>query len=354
MAKRKSGMFSGRTSRSMELPKSSYGYLKIPEDINVFKPEGNTDVIFDILPYRVTDPAHLDGKKYAEDAVQGELWWKRPLKTHRIQGEDITVVCPTTFGKKCPICEDFNRLRKAKEEWENIKDLQPKDRTIFIICIIDASECDVDYPVGSICIMDQSYHLFTKYLHEETDRHVDYDNFPDPYDGLSLKVYFREKKLGKKNSFIEAGKIDFIEREEQYDEEFLDTLPKLDDIIEVKDYKEIQALYAGMSDMDEDDIDDKELEEDSPRREKKTLARPSTRKAPRRTEDKEEDPTERPLRTRPRKEEESTGEESTRRAPRAQKCPYDHIFGEDFDQYKDCDDCKLWDDCKEKYQTLAN
>ena len=83
MAKKKEGMFSGRTRRSMEKPRSSYGYLKVPEDVNVFKAEGDSEIIFDIVPYTVSDPNHIDNKKYDDDAIVGNPWWKRPMFTPR-------------------------------------------------------------------------------------------------------------------------------------------------------------------------------------------------------------------------------------------------------------------------------
>ena len=73
MAKKKSSMFGGRTARSMEKSKNAYGYLKLPENISMFKPEGGTEIIIDILPYPVTDSEHMDNKKYADDAVVGDI-----------------------------------------------------------------------------------------------------------------------------------------------------------------------------------------------------------------------------------------------------------------------------------------
>ena len=155
MARKKKNRFAGRTGRSMEKSRNSYGYLKLEGDVNVFKPEGGTEVVFDILPYKVTDPDHLDNKKYEEDAIVGEYWWKRPLKVHKNVGpEDLSVVCPTTFGKKCPICEYGSRRRKEGAEWEELKEIFPKDRSLFLINMLDSEECEVDYTEGEIHVLD--------------------------------------------------------------------------------------------------------------------------------------------------------------------------------------------------------
>jgi hypothetical protein len=352
MAKKKQGMFSGRTARSMEKPKNAYGYLKIPNDVNVFKPEGGTEVIFDIIPYPVNDAAHMDNRKYEDDAQVGNFWWKRPVKVHKNVGpEEVAIVCPTTIGKKCPICEYGSQRRKAGDEWDDIKDIFPKDRTIFLVSIVDASECEVDYPSGDVYLMDVSYHTFTKYLLEEVDRAIDNDNFPDPYDGMSLKVFFRTKKIGK-NPFTEAGKIDFVSREEQYTEEFMGTLPSLDDALVIKNYKEISALYFGMEDLEEDDVDKDEIideVEEVPERKKKTTSRKTPRTPEKKepvAEEEQSEPEPKPTpKPTPRKKKE---EEPTRTAS-TQTCPVKLKFGVDFDQYNECDNCKVWDDCKEAF-----
>ena len=349
MAKSKSGMFRGRTARSMEKPKNAYGYLKIPNELNVFKPEGGTEVIFDILPYPVTDKNHMDNRKYEDDAQEGNFWWKRPVKVHKNVGpEEVSMICPTTIGLKCPICEYGAQRRKAGDEWDEIKDIFPKDRTIFLVGIVDAAECEIDYPAGDIYLMDMSYHTFTKYLLEEVDRAIDNDNFPDPYDGLSLKVFFRSKKIGK-NPFVEAGKIDFEEREAQYDEDFINTLPSLDDALIIKDYKELHALYFGMEDLDESDTDTAELIDENKvtsKREKKTTSR-STPRTTKKETPVEKKPTPKAKTPTPKKKTADANEAAT------PKCPVDLKFGVDFDQYNECDTCKVWDDCKEANKEVS-
>jgi hypothetical protein len=346
MAKKKQGMFAGRTARSMEKPKNAYGYLKIPNELNVFKTEASTEVVFDILPYPVTDKNHMDNRKYEDDAQEGNFWWKRPIKVHKNVGpEDTTIICPTTIGQKCPICEHGSQRRKAGDEWEEIKDIFPKDRTIFLICIVDASECEIDYPVGEVFLLDQSYHTFTKYLLEEVDRAIDNDNFPDPYDGLSLRVFWRGKKIGK-NNFNEAGKIDFEEREVQYEEDFVNQLPSLDDTLIILDYKEIQALYFGMEDLDDTDVDKEQLEEETtsaPKREKKTTSSRSTPRNTKKETTSEKKPT-------PKKKETPSPDKKSE----TPTCPVEGLtFATDFDQYNECDTCEIWDACKEA-NTEAN
>lgn len=379
-------MFAGRTGRSMEKPKNAYGYLNLAEDVNVFKPEGGTEVVFDILPYKVTDPNHIDNKKYEEDAVVGDFWWKRPVKVHRDVGPDsATLICPTTFGDKCPICEYGAQRRKAGAEWEELKEIFPKDRSLFLINMIDSSECEVDYTEGELHVMDQSDYLFLEALDDEIKRDIDNEGFPDPYDGLSIRIYFKKKKFGK-NSYAEASKIDFEERDEQYDDAYLDTVPSLDDMLKVLPYEEIEALYMGMEGMDdtvdevedvsdrraarrksgerrtrkprtkkEDDevetIDDEPEEEKKPRRTRKPAAeaeeKPKRTRKPRTTKPKEE-PEPEPEAEEP---EEKPKPRRTRKPKVEDKCPHGHRFGIDTDTQDACDTCKIWDDCMDEKES---
>jgi len=405
MAKKKSNRFAGRTARSMEKTKNDFGYLKLPENVTVFKPEGSTEIVFDVLPYRVTDPNHMDNKKYKEDAVEGELWWKKPIRVHRDVGPDgVSVICPTTVGKPCPICEDGARKRKAGVEWDELKEIFPKNRTLFLINPVDFGDCEVDYEEGELHLMDQSDYLFLNFLEEELKRDIDNEGFPDHEDGLSLQVYWRGKKLGK-NKYSEASKIDFVERDEQYDDEYVDDLPSLDDMIKILPYKEIEALYLGMEGMDDDDEDHETLadDDDEPRTHKRKTPRSSrssstrkerpsrkTREEPEPEVEKEPEPEveepyedpgvekkasrraartpakEKPARRSTRKPKEEEIEEaevveevveekkkparrSSRAAkPKENKCPFDHQFGEDTDAFDDCDKCKIWEECKDE------
>jgi len=387
MAKKKQSMFGGRTRRSMEKSTTNYGYLNLAEDVNMFKPEGATEVVFDIIPYPVTDKNHMDNKKYADDAVVGELWWKRPIKIHRDVGpEGVTVICPTTIGEKCPICEYGGKRRKEGADWnDELKDIFPKNRTLFLIVPVDADECEVDYTPGEIHVMDQSDHNFLEFLDEEVGRDIDNEDFPNPYNGKSLQVYFRKKKLGKKVTYAEASKIDFIDREEQYDDDFMAEVPSLDDMMIIHTYKELEALYFGMGELD-DDIDDQELEEE-PKEERRRSSRSHSRKS----EDEEEKPRTRTRKTRskpepeeePEEEDEEEKEEkpvTRRRKPKPKpepeeeeeqeeeeekpktrtrkpresknKCPFGHKFGEDNDAFDDCDKCDKWDDCADEKDNM--
>jgi hypothetical protein len=342
----------------MEKPKFNFGYLKLPEEMDFFKPEGGTEIIMDIVPYIVTDPNHLDKRKNSEDANEGEMWWKRPVRVHRDVGPEMEVViCPTTFGDKCPICEYANQQKREGAEWDDIQNIFPKNRSIMYVVPLDTAELEKDYKEGEVHIMDISDKNFTEILKQRVLRDISNEGFPDPEDGLSLKMFFNPKKF-KKVTFGELANVEFIDREEQYGDEFVEGLPSLDDLLEVHDYNTLKTMYFGMEGMD-DEIDETPFAEDEedtkPKRTRKT------------TRQREEDaPEEKPKRTRKPKEDpepEPEPEEETKPArkkparkkptPKEDKkeCPHKLKFGEDFDQYDVCDDCELWEDCKEANKT---
>ena len=397
-------MFGGRTRRSMEKVRNDFGYLKVPSDVNVFKAEGGTEVVFDIVPYIVTDERHIDNKKYADDAVVGSPWWKRPLKVHKNVGPDeIKVVCPTTFGKKCPICEYGTKRRKEGADWDELKEIFPQDRSLFAIVPIDTEECEVTYEAGEVHLFDFVDYYFLQTLIEEVSRDVDFEEFPNPYAGFSLQIRFKAEKFGKAN-YASVSRIDIVERDEQYDEAFLKTIPQLDDLIKLHTYKELEAMYFGQEDLADIEEDEEELEEEKPARSerrkkavrkpvkeeveedeedeeeeepvKKTPARkkkPARKPDPEPEEDEDEEveedeeeledeEEEEPVKKAPakkapakkapvKKNSEPAEEENAARSARGAKkerCPFSHRFGVDTDKFDDCDDCVLWDSCTDE------
>ena len=347
MTKHKKGMFSGRASRSMEKPSFNYGYLKLPEDVNAFKPEGGTEVTFDIVPYYVKDEKHLDNQKHKDDATVGELWWKKSIRVHRDVGPDgVQIICPTTQGDRCPICEYGKMLRKEGKEWEEVKEIFPKNRTLFFIVPIDASDCEEDYTEGEVHVMDVSDHLFVEALDDEVKADLDYEDFANPWYGFSIKARFKEESLGKVK-YASTSRIDFVERAKQYDDEFIDSLPCLDDFIKVLTYEEIQALmdYTG-------EVDDVAEEEDE-RPKRKSPKRPAKKQdEPEEVEEVDEVPEEEPE-EKPKPKPKPKPKARTPKSKEELVCPHSDDgleFGVDTDKYDVCDDCKIWKQCNAEFQ----
>jgi len=340
MATRKKSNFKGKTTRNATTQKNasaSYGYLNLPKGVNIFNPDPGSKITLDLLPYLVTDPHHPDRDEEYEIAIEGSQWYKRPFKMHRNVGvDDDRVVCPTSFGKKCPICEYMKKQIAEGADKEDTKPLRPKRRNLYIVVPLGSRKHDEE-----VHIWDMSQHLFQTLLNDELEEDERYGVFPELENGLSLKIRFDTSTVGSSKEFAEASRIDFIERDQQYEEDMIDELPNLDEVLVVLSYKELEKKFF---EMDDDENPDDEFTEDTAdesvaekssgiRRKGKT-----TKKGEEKEEEKEDDPKEdSPKRTRSR----TTNSKATGDG----ECPYGYTFGKSCETEAECDDCPVWSDC---------
>jgi len=334
---------------------NAYGYLNLTRDVNMFSPEPGSRVKLDFLPYEVTDPKHPDLNPDAEIAVKGSLWYKRPFSTHRNIGvKNESVICLASVGKKCPICEYRQKRIKAGADSEETDALKPSRRNLYVVVPLDSKKHEVKPHV-----FDISQYLFQELLNEELAEDDENGIFPSLEEGLTLKIRFDSKTIGNSQPFAEASRIDFIERDDQYEEKILDEVPNLDEILNVLSYEELQAKLlevdneetgGKLKDEEEEEDDDKptrsssrtrgtrdkEEEEDDDKPVRRTIT--STQRSSRKDEETEENE-EKPSRTR---------SSSKREEPKEDECPSGHVFGRDFEKEKykkDCETCEKWDDC---------
>lgn len=227
--------------------------LSLAEGVELHKPEKGRES-FDVLPYRVSVDTHPEVKK-------GDLWFERTYLAHRNVGpEEAFIICPRTIGKKCPICEEYNRLKKDPDADEDVvKGLRAKERQLFNIRL--EGEDDVK-------LLDISTFLFGQLLEAEI-REGNEDNaaFAELKGGKTLKVRWDQKKMGKQE-FVEASRIDFIDREDLDEDEILEAVQDLDKILIIHTYEEIEKMMAGGADEepeeDKEDKDDETEEDDVP------------------------------------------------------------------------------------------
>lgn len=248
--KKGTSRFKGRVREDAKKRKkgASYGYLVIPQGVDVFNPEPDSTVKMDIMPYEVTDKKHPD----SPIAEVGELWYKRPFKIHRDIGvEQDKVVCPTSFGKKCPICEHRAKLVREGGNQKEIDALKTSNRNLYAV-IIKGKKGD-----DKVHLFDFSDHNFQKVFEDQlSDLYPDqFEVFPDHEEGYTLAVIFAEDSfMGYK--FPKPTRFDFIERKEQYDDSILEKIPKLDECLALLSYDELRAKFYEI----EEDEDDEEEE----------------------------------------------------------------------------------------------
>lgn len=366
MAKKpKTSRFAGRVKDNAQKTKAtgaSYGYLNLPKGISVFSPEPGGKCHLDFMPYVVSAERHPDGIE------PGDIWYKRPFKAHRNIGADKTsVICLTSIGKKCPVCEYRAQMIKDGREKAETDALKPSSRNLYIVIPKKNKKLE-EKPH----ILDISQAMFQNLLAEELEENDANEVFPDLEQGLTLKIRWDSKTIGGSKPFAEASRIDFEDRDEAYSEDIMEEIPDLDAMLNILSYKELEKKFLEMED-----------EEDEEEKPKPTTSRKS--KNPEPEDEEDDDAPEPPKRAKkstpppdPEDEEEEeevcvacqgsgknskggecricsgTGEKKEPEAPKkktdakpGKKCPFNHTFGTDCEKYDSCDDCDLWDECIE-------
>ena len=228
--------------RARERVEKTSNHINLPNNIGFMKPRMNETMRLDFLLYEVKEDAHPD------KIPAGELWYQRPYLVHRnIGAGNASIVCPGSFGKKCPICEERERLiedgyDKHKDE---IKALRPSDRRLFYA--IDLKEPD------KILLYDVAdYKNFPDLLDKEINAgKEEWAAFPDLADGFTLAVRFSSDKIGGGRPFPVADRIDF-EKRGAYDEAILDEMPDLGECLVQMSYDQIEKIFLMIDDADID------------------------------------------------------------------------------------------------------
>jgi hypothetical protein len=284
--------FKGKVANSARRDQSGGGtkYLKLPKGISLFKPEpGSKSVLLDFLPYIVSNPKHPDRDVESKSAMEGSPWWRLPYKVHKNigAGNGETVVCLQSIGKKCPVCIKREELRNSDADEDEVKALNSSDRVLYVVIPIKNKKYE-----ETVHVLDISFAMFGKLLKEELDEKEENEVFPQLEGGKTLRVRFSSKSIGKGKPFPEATKIEFEERESDYDEEIMEESPCLDDMLRILSYKELQAKFLENEDEDDggdlDDEDDEE-EDEKPSRTKKSLKKKPTKKKVEDDDDDEEE-----------------------------------------------------------------
>lgn len=340
MAKKKTSKFKSAVvgnTQQQQKQGAQYGHLNLPKGVSVFKEEPGGKAALDFLPYEVTDHNHPDRNDALGIAVPEELWYKRPYRLHRNIGmNNDSAVCPGSIGKKCPVCEYRGKLLKEGSNYQDdeVKALKPSLRNLYIV--IPKGMKDYDEKAH---IWDISQFLFQDALNEEIEENEDNGIFPDLEVGLTLRIRFSKEEFGK-NKFAKTSRIDFDERNEQYDEKILKQIPNLDEVLTVPSYKQLEAQFFELEDEpkpEEEPEGEDEPEERPERKKKKANPEPKEQESEEEEEESEEEPEPEPVEaeSKPKKESEN-------------KCPYGYRFGVDIDEYDECDECDLWDECIEE------
>ncbi len=261
MTKKAKMNFRGKVVKSAERRQranSSTRHLNLPQGMKMFIPDPDGTVYLDFLPYLVTETDHPDKNEEDKVAIKGSYWWERPYRLHRnIGAEPESVVCLSSFKKKCPICTERTKMRNEDAEEDDIKALNSSDRNLYIV-IPRRSKKYEEVPY----IFDISQYNFGDLLFKELKENPKYEIFPDPEKGYTLKIRFDAKTIGTSKPFPEANRIDFIKRSEAIDEDLLEDLPELSELLIEYSYKELKAKFQEVASEDDGEEDGGDLHED--------------------------------------------------------------------------------------------
>lgn len=277
---------------------------------------------------------------------EGDYTYVLELKVHRDVGdvEGQMVVCPKeNFRKPCPICEHRAQLsREGDADDDLIKALRPSSypRSIYnVICYDSRREED-----KGVQVWHTSNYLFEQHLlklaegpkRRGSSAPDSFVEFACPVEGKSISFSTEGKKMNTKHMALQ-----FLDRDYEIDDETLESAHVLDELVEFPSYDEIYQMYWGEDADAGDDVEDEE--EERPRRSRRSSAPRSRRRQSKKEEpeDAEEDEYE---------DEWEDGEEEEAEAEADDECPAGGVFGEDCNQYDECEDCEIWDDCYEATQ----
>lgn len=371
---------------------STYGYLKLPKGVGLFK-ERKGRIQLDVIPYPITNEKHADICSDAGIEV-GVLWYKSPFKVHRDigAGDGQTVVCPTTVGLPCPICEYRNRRAKEGADRDELKALKTSSRNLY--AVIPRKDKEMD---ETIHIWNTSQFFVQDAINNELEEDEELYEFPDLENGYRLNIRFDEESF-MGNKYYRPSRIDFDDRD-PLPPSILDNVPKLDDCLAILSYAELSAMLFQIDTDDVEIEDDCEVEETRPRRRRKSVVveedeneemeeqedfeedeneEIEEKTPPRRRrksvikeveveeEQEEEEDVEEQEEEKPRKVESAKGSNRIRERKTAKvteepeieeesnetttKCPFGHYFGIDNDKVpKDCNKCDVWDDCYDAF-----
>lgn len=306
------------------------------EEVSFFQPKKGKQSI-DIIPFEAKTDSFPKLQK-------GDIDYVMDFFVHYDvgPGKDRFLCLQKTCGLPCPVCEESDMLKEQEGDEKIIEALRPRRRVLYNVI-------DINNEDKGIQLFETSHYLFEKELLEEAGADEELIIFSDIEDGRTIKFRASEKKFGG-NSFTEFKSFTFEERDEPYEDDIIDEAYSLDKIINVPDYQTVYDSLHGINhttEEDEEDEDEEEVEE-KPSRKSKGKSKSKKKKSsladdsaiPFDNDEEEED----------EDEEEAPKKKGKKKSKKKKKsddneCPSGYTFGEDCDEYDECLDCEVWEEC---------
>ena len=158
------------------------------------------------------------------------------------------LLAPSQFGKRDPIQELINKLRDegTKESYEMAKKLYPKMR-VYAACIVRGEESE------GVKLWGFGKTVYQKLLALMLDE--DYGDITDPFEGRDVNVVC-SKNPGQQWAMTEVtprGKETKLSKDSKQAKQWLDNLPDVDSIFQLKSYDELSKIINDwLADGDEE------------------------------------------------------------------------------------------------------
>ena len=331
---------------------SNVNYLNLPKGLDIFRVDEDVKKLkIDILLYKVTDKNHPDADFNEGVAVENSLWYRRPIDIHQGVGiNNLSFVCPSMFGKKCPICEYRKKRIDEGADKEEFKKYYPQHRSIYLIIprafYSKSNDRWESYKEDHLYIWNISNKNFQDELEAALEDSPENYSFACYKGGKTLVLSLKWEKLGK-TTFPVVKHIEFVDRED-YDENEADKLPSLDNIFNIPSYDELKAKFF--------EIDDTEVNENVEPVEDDEIVAPAITRLTKSVEyesvepkkmvrnikvDEDEDEDALPF----VKDENEPPFAKPTKVETKGKCPFGFKFG-DYGKHDECDsDCDVWEEC---------
>lgn len=240
-----------RTRQAAQGGNFASAFFKLPKDVKVWFPEKKGTYDIDILGYEATLEAHPDRKL---DVAPGTLWWRMPFVIFRHVGvADQSIVSAASVGEDCPMMEEYRSLAENyKDNKQAINDLQMQKWMAFAIRDPD-DEDKVAVFASSIGKFWGADAGLKNELDQTDESNLEFYEYGDGK-GRTLRVRFSDIDFtggdGKSADYLGATKIEFVPREDLDESEWIDKVPALDAILNVRPYDEVKRLWLGIEGED--------------------------------------------------------------------------------------------------------
>ncbi len=321
--------------------------FNFPSEVKFFKLKDGKRFNFIIIPYIIKSENHPLVK--IGEAEVGDLDFVMDVLVHRnIGGSENDIFCLKNLKKKCPICEASAEARERGKD-DDAQALYPSRRVYYNIWDQDSDD---------MFVFTSSHKYFAKELTNEAveqgaKKGLEQIEYAGPEEWKVVSFRADEESWGKAKYF-KCTSFRFEDTDVHVSDKKIEAAISFDEIMKVLSYDEMSKILYGNEDEDEDEKNDSRDDKGNRRDDSEVEDNGESKSRGRKDRDEEEEEEKSKTKKRTDDNEKSETEERQSRKtdkeekkPEKKECPEGFEFGKDVDKHKQCDNCKIWDDCDE-------